>query len=122
MNLSFATAPLSEQIAAHLTEQIVFGTLPPGEKVNETYWANSLNVSTNSLREAIKILESKHLVKIQPRRGTWVCSVSQEQAKQPSDFLLMLFAELAARAAHHCHEDDLEELAKMSPLLFECYY
>src|SRR5699024_2773091 len=106
MNLSFATAPLSEQIATHLTEQIVFGNLPPGEKINETYWANTLNVSTNSLREAIKVLESKHLIEVKPRRGAWVCSVSQSQAKQLYDFLFMLFAELAARAANNWQEED----------------
>lgn len=121
MNLSFATAPLSEQIATHLTEQIVFGTLPPEEKINETYWANTLNVSTNSLREAIKILESKHLVEVKPRRGTWVCGVSRDQAKQLYDFLFMLFAELAARAANNWQEDELEELAKILPLLTESY-
>jgi len=121
MNLSFATAPLSEQIATHLTEQIVFGNLPPGEKINETYWANTLNVSTNSLREAIKVLESKHLIEVKPRRGAWVCSVSQSQAKQLYDFLFMLFAELAARAANNWQEDELEELAKILPLLTESY-
>lgn len=121
MSFSFSAAPLSEQITAHLTQQIVFGALAPGEKINESHWANLLNVSTNSLREAVKILESKHLVEVKPRRGAWVCGVSEEQAEQLYDFLFMLFAELAARAANTWQAGELDDLAAILPLLVDCY-
>src|SRR5690625_4932614 len=121
MTLTFSTASLSEQISTHLAQQIITGHLAPEEKINEAYWSRQLNVSTNSLREALKILESKHLVEIKPRRGTWVCGVSQDQAEQLYDFLFMLFAELAARAAVHWQANELEELAVILPELADCY-
>lgn len=121
MEFSFSAAPLSEQITQHLTHQIVIGQLAPAEKISESDWASKLNVSTNSLREALKILESKHLVEVKPRRGTWVCGVSESQAEQLYDFLFTLFAELAARAAANWQEGELEKLSAMLPVLQECY-
>jgi len=110
---------LSDQIAEHITQEIVFDRLLPGEKLNEMALAKQLDVSTNSLREAIKILESRHLVVIKPRRGSWVCGVSQEEATELYDFIFLLFSELASRAASTWQEGELDDLIEIPPLLAE---
>lgn len=112
---------LSDQIAEHITQEIVFDRLLPGEKINEPALSKQLDVSTNSLREAIKILESRHLVVIKPRRGSWVCGVSQKEATALYDFIFLLFSQLAARAAKTWEEGELDDLMEILPLLADSH-
>ena len=112
---------LSEQIAEHLGDRIIKGELAPGAKLPEAELAKSLNVSTNSLREAFRVLENRHLIDIQPRRGAKVCDITEEQVRELYDFLFLLLADLAARAARNWRPDELEHLARLVPLLQERY-
>lgn len=67
---------LSEQIAHHLAERIIRGELQPGERIQEQKVTLALNVSRGSVREALLILERRHLVAILPRRGAHVTELS----------------------------------------------
>ena len=60
---------LSEQIAHYLAERIIRGELKPAERIQELKVTQALNVSRGSVREALLILERRHLVTILPRRG-----------------------------------------------------
>jgi len=106
---------LSEQIARHLADQIICWQLEPGIHLPEVELAKQLDVSTNSLREAFRLLERQHLVEIQPRRGAHVCDVTETQVRALYDFLFLLLGELAARAARNWQQDQLAELAAMLP-------
>ena len=110
---------LSEQIAEHLGDRIIRGELAPGAKLPESELAKQLNVSTNSLREAFRVLEGRHLIEIQPRRGARVCDVNEEQVRELYDFLFLLLSQLAARAAETWQTGEVEELAKLVPQLEE---
>ena len=55
--MSLKAVSLSEQIAQHLAEQIITGTLAPGARLPENDLAKQLDVSTNALREAFRVLE-----------------------------------------------------------------
>lgn len=112
---------LSEQIAEHLGDRIIKGELAPGAKLPEGELAKSLSVSTNSLREAFRVLENRHLIEIQPRRGAKVCEITEEQVQELYDFLFLLLADLASRAARNWQPDELEHLARLVPLLQERY-
>ncbi len=63
---------LAEQIAHHLAERIIRGELKPGERIQEQKVTQALNVSRGSVREALLILERRHLIVILPRRGAQV--------------------------------------------------
>ena len=63
---------LSEQIAHYLAERIIRGELKPAERIQEQKVTQALNVSRGSVREALLILERRHLVTILPRRGAHV--------------------------------------------------
>lgn len=110
---------LSEQIAEHLGDRIIRGELAPGAKLPESELAKQLNVSTNSLREAFRVLEGRHLIEIQPRRGARVCEVNEEQVRELYDFLFLLLSQLAARAAETWQAGEVEELAELVPQLEE---
>ena len=71
--MSFKPAvSLTEQIADHLGSEIISGKLQPSERIQELKVAKDLGVSRGSVREALLILEGRHLIEIYPRRGAVV--------------------------------------------------
>ena len=72
---------LSEQIADYLAERIIRGELAPGERIQEQKVTLALNVSRGSVREALLILERRHLVAILPRRGAHVTVLDERSVR-----------------------------------------
>jgi DNA-binding GntR family transcriptional regulator len=72
---------LSEQIADYLAERIIRGELAPGERIQEQKVTQALNVSRGSVREALLILERRHLVAILPRRGAHVIKLDERSVR-----------------------------------------
>ena len=70
---------LTEQIADHLGAEIIAGRLPPASRIQELKVAGELGVSRGSVREALLILESRHLIEIIPRRGAVVSSMESNE-------------------------------------------
>ena len=111
--MSLKAVSLSDQIARHLAEEIITGTLAPGARLPESELAKQLDVSTNSLREAFRVLEKQHLIELQPRKGARVCDITDEQVRDLYDFLFMLLSRLASQAASHWLPGQVEDLIKM---------
>lgn len=84
---------ITEQIAEYLAEQIIFDELSGGERIQEVKVARRLDVSRGSIREALLILERKHLIEIVPRRGAVVNELREADARE----LLDVFALLSKR-------------------------
>jgi len=72
---------LAEQIAYHLAERIIRGELKPGERIQEQKVTLALNVSRGSVREALLILERRHLIAILPRRGAHVTELTAHKVQ-----------------------------------------
>ena len=85
-----APESLSEQIAQHLGQRIVTGDLRPGERIQELKVAGELNVSRGSVREALLILQRRHLVDIFPRRGAVVSRLTPELVNSLYDIYIDL--------------------------------
>lgn len=119
--MALQVANLSEQLADHLSERIILGELAPGERLPEAELAKRLSVSTNSLREAFHLLESRHLIEWRPRRGASVCEVTEVQVHDLYDFLFLLLAQLAGRAALRWQETEIDDLVARLPELQRCY-
>ncbi|MDM3888893.1 GntR family transcriptional regulator [Pseudomonas sp. BCRC 81390] len=85
---------LSEQIADYLAERIIRGELAPGERIQELKVTQALNVSRGSVREALLILERRHLVAILPRRGAHVTELDERGVRSlcalMSEFYILL--------------------------------
>ncbi len=110
-------ATLSEQIAEHLGQRIIRGELAPGERLPEQELSRNLDVSTNSLREAFRVLEKQYLVEHQPRRGARVRPVTEDEVRDLYDFLFLLLGHLAGEAARIWQPGELEDLVKLLPEL-----
>ena len=81
---------LSEQIARHISEQIIRGELVEGERIQELRIASELDVSRGSVREALLILERTQLIEIFPRRGAIVSEMSAMQVRSLFDMASLL--------------------------------
>lgn len=72
---------LAEQIAHHLEGQIITGDLVEGERIQEMRIVAELEVSRGSVREALLILQRRHLIDIFPRRGAVVTELTPALVK-----------------------------------------
>jgi len=64
-----------------IREQILEGGFRPGEHLVETRIAEQLHVSRGPVREAFKLLRAEGLVAEEPRRGTFVVSLTPEDVR-----------------------------------------
>lgn len=90
---------LAEQIAHHLADRIVRGELRPGERIQEQKVTQALNVSRGSVREALLILERRHLVAILPRRGAQVTVLDAHNVTSLCALMSELYVMLATAVA-----------------------
>jgi DNA-binding GntR family transcriptional regulator len=101
---------LWERVYAHLREEILANTLPPGTVLSEVPLAASLGVSRGPVREALGRLAAEGLVTIRPRRGAVVSALSHEeflQAYQVREALETLAIRLAVPKLT---EEDLDRI------------
>lgn len=91
---------LTEQIADHLATEIIFGRLQPLARIQELRVAGDLGVSRGSVREALLILERRHLIEIIPRRGAVVSSLESKEIANFCELFtqvqVLFFSRLAA--------------------------
>jgi DNA-binding GntR family transcriptional regulator len=92
-----APESLSEQIAQHLGQRIVTGELSPGTRIQELKVSGELNVSRGSVREALLILQRRHLVEIFPRRGAVVSRLTPELVNSLYDIYINLLCMLGRK-------------------------
>lgn len=76
---------MAEQIADSCGRMIIDGRFAAGERITETQLADIFDVSRGPVRDAIRILEKRRLVEVQPRRGVYVCGLSLGSAKELFD-------------------------------------
>jgi DNA-binding GntR family transcriptional regulator len=72
----FAPRTIPEQVADELGSAIVSGRLKAGQRLVESNLAAEFGTSRGPIREAIRILERRRMVDMQPRRGAYVRAIS----------------------------------------------
>lgn len=107
-----APESLSEQIAQHLGQCIIEGELPPGERIQELKVASDLDVSRGSVREALLILERRHLIHIYPRKGAVVSGLTPDLVRHLYDIYASLLVMLAQKLAQNWQGEDLAPMVK----------
>lgn len=97
---------LAEQIAHHLAERIIRGELKERERIQELKVTQSLNVSRGSVREALLILERRHLIEILPRRGAQVAELTPHKVKSLYALMMELYILLAHAVAEQWRKEE----------------
>ena len=99
---------LAEQIAHHLERQIVTGDLVEGERIQEMRIVAELEVSRGSVREALLILQRRHLIDIFPRRGAVVTELTPALVKSLYEVLNLQLGLVVRRWAEVWQQANLE--------------
>jgi len=120
---------LSEQVANQLQQLIVDESLVPGDKLpGERELAQTLGVSRTVVREALRVLGVRGLVRVKPGCGSFVRELSLEDATAPMELFFrlqqapdslknlmevrrLIEVEVASLAAERATEEDLTRLA-----------
>ncbi|MDR3099639.1 MAG: GntR family transcriptional regulator [Paraburkholderia sp.] len=86
---------IAEQIGIAITEE----KFAPGERLREVSLAETFNVSRATIRDALRILESRALVRILPQRGAQVTMLSTPELMNLFEIRAALVALASRRAA-----------------------
>jgi DNA-binding GntR family transcriptional regulator len=98
---------LSEQIAEQIGERIIRGQLTAGTRLLEVQLAQERQVSRGPIREALRILEKRRLVRILSRRGAVVTDLSPTEIVCLYDVIVPLYALLTWKTAENWTPADL---------------
>lgn len=110
---------LSEQIAQHISEQIIRGELVEGERIQELRISAELDVSRGSVREALLLLQRTQLIEIYPRRGAIVSEMSAQQMRALFDMSALLLGQIVQRMAETWRTHEAEKLQELLAQLHE---
>jgi len=106
---------LAEQASRELRDRLIMLEIRPGDPINDGQLAAELGVGRTPVREALKRLETDHLVVSYPRRGTFATIVDITELAAISELrqlLEPLAARKAARNAGPALRQELEAVAR----------
>ncbi|GAA1437703.1 GntR family transcriptional regulator [Microlunatus lacustris] len=92
---------LADQAYRQIKDRLIMLDIRPGEPINDVALAAELGVGRTPVREAVKRLETDHLVVSYPRRGTFATVVDVTELGAISDIRQLLEPHAARRAAEH---------------------
>lgn len=105
---------LSDQLYLVLKGEIANGELTPGQRLVEAELARRYQLSHAPVREALRRLAHEGLVLQLPRRGTFVASISEDEARR-SYALRAVLEEVAAR--EFCRYASVEAPTELAEVL-----
>ena len=101
---------LHEEVAQQLRDQIFAGTLFQGSFIDEVALCEHLKISRTPLREALKVLTAEGLVRHEPRRGSFVNEVSEQDLDEIFPIIALLEGRCAFEAALNISDSDISAL------------
>ncbi|WP_120521533.1 GntR family transcriptional regulator [Arthrobacter celericrescens] len=112
-------ASLAEHAYLLLRDRLIMLDIKPGDPINDGHIAGELGIGRTPVREAIKRLESDHLVVSYPRRGTFATGVDITQLADVSEIRELLEPLAARRAARMAGPNLREELRDIAATIGE---
>jgi DNA-binding GntR family transcriptional regulator len=97
MTAPIQSRALYQEVADRLRQLIYDGELAPGAFVDERALVTRFGISRTPLREALKVLHAEGLVRLTPRRGSWVAG---ELTPQDLDEIFPLMSLLEGLCAY----------------------
>ncbi len=101
---------LHTEVAATLRDRIFSGELAPATFLDELSLCKSLAISRTPLREALKVLTAEGLVRHEPRRGSFVNQVTDQDLDEIFPVIALLEGRCAYEAAQKATDADLAAL------------
>lgn len=101
---------LSDDVAKIIRKMILNGELAAGAWINQAQLAEKFNISRGPIREALKLLQNEGLIKHETNKGTFVATLSDQDAFEIYTLRALIEGEAAQLALPHITDQDLEEL------------
>lgn len=95
-----------------IKNNILILNLKPGDLINETELANSLNLSRTPIREIIMKLKAEKLIQVKPQVGTFVSPIDLNLIKEALFMRYTLEKEVLKEACINFKEENLLEMEK----------
>jgi len=112
---------LHHELVDRLQTLIINSELKPGAKVPEKELCDQFGVSRTPLREALKVLASDGLVRLEPNRGAWVTQVTEEEVAEVFPVLGALEALSGELACKHISDAEIEDVRALHAEMIESY-
>ncbi len=109
--------PVKMKIYHTLCEWITYGTLQPGERLNDQEICEYFEVSRTPVREALQMLAGQRLIEIYPNKGTVVSELEVEHADKWYLPLAQLHALAAQLACGVISDEQIDELAELDRMI-----
>lgn len=101
---------LHDEVASRLREKIFDGQLASGSFIDEVALCADMAVSRTPLREALKVLSAEGLVRHEPRRGSFVSEVTEQDLNEIFPVIALLEGRCALEAARNATDADIAAL------------
>jgi len=109
-----APRSLAGDAAERIREEILAGGFRPGEHLVEAKIAEQLTISRGPVREAFKLLRAEGLLKEEPRRGTFVVSLTAEDVREIYGLRAALEGEAGRLLARSRRPDAIRRLRELA--------
>jgi DNA-binding GntR family transcriptional regulator len=106
-------ANLADEVATHLRDGILAGTLKPGQRIDQDAIADELGVSRLPVREALISLDREGLVHTIPRKGSYVSRIDRSDIADHYTIFGQVAGLAAARAVSRLDDDAIVELVTL---------
>ena len=110
---------LHVKVATLLRAQIFDGDLAPGSFIDEAALCACLKISRTPLREALKVLAAEGQVRHEPRRGSFVNQVTEQDLDEIFPVIALLEGRCAFEAARNASDADISALDTLHTRLRE---
>lgn len=112
---------LHQELVDRLQQMLIKGELTPGVKVPEKKLCIQFGVSRTPMREALKVLATEGLVRLEPNRGAWVTQVTIGEVNEVFPVLGALEALSGELACKHITDEEIEAVRLLHQQMVENY-
>ena len=112
---------LHHELVGRLQTLIINSDLEPGSKVPEKLLCDQFGVSRTPLREALKVLASDGLVRLEPNRGAWVTRVTIEEVEEVFPVLGALEALSGELACQNITDAEIDTVKDLHAQMMQSY-
>ncbi|MET4027006.1 DNA-binding GntR family transcriptional regulator [Marinobacter sp. MBR-99] len=121
MNAFKPRETLTEQVARHIENLIAFEQLRSGERIYESAMAKEMDVSHGSIREALLLLEKRHLVRNVPRKGAFVTPLDEHFVRSLYEILELYLTHTGQKLVRQWQPEDMARLESLYQQMKDCY-